>query len=70
MTLSTKDIPFLSLTDPVTRLPNQESFIARLQDALTGDFGPQETGAVLLVDLDSFRKIKGNYGYLVGNELL
>jgi len=53
--------------DPVTHLPDRREFLERLAGELEEGRG---TVAVLLVDIDGFRKINRERGHSVGDELL
>ncbi len=56
--------------DPVTRLPTRRQFLDRLGEqisALSDESGPL---AVLLVDLDGFRRVNRDLGHVVGDQLL
>jgi len=58
------------LNDPVTQLPGQEHFLGTLTSLLGAGPGPEHSGAILLIDLDSFRTVRDTYGYPVAHDLL
>lgn len=58
----------LALTDELTGLPNRRDVLARLQQLLERRGG--QTCAVLLADLDHFKRINDEHGHLVGDEVL
>jgi diguanylate cyclase (GGDEF)-like protein/PAS domain S-box-containing protein len=56
---ATERMERLSLHDALTGLPNRLS----LQRALEGSMGPEETGAVIFIDVDHFRHFNNTVGY-------
>lgn len=56
----------LATHDDITGLPNRRAVIAHLHRALTCGHRP----AVILIDLDHFKKINDTWGHEVGNKLL
>jgi diguanylate cyclase (GGDEF)-like protein len=61
-------VQHLAYYDVVTGLPNRAWLHKRLLERLTP--GHEESGALLLLDLDRFRLINDSYGNAVGDELL
>ena len=56
--------------DPVTHLPDRREFLHRLQEELGAVDADAVTIAVMLIDIDGFRRINRDRGHAVGDELL
>jgi diguanylate cyclase (GGDEF)-like protein len=59
----------LSLTDPLTGLPNRRAFGERIAQSIGGQRASDATG-LLLVDLDDFKEINTAHGHPGGDEAL
>lgn len=61
----------LAATDPLTGLPNRRSFLACL-DAALDDVRREPTrgGALLMIDIDHFKRVNDTYGHPIGDEVL
>ncbi|MGI6587317.1 MAG: GGDEF domain-containing protein [Peptococcia bacterium] len=60
----------LALTDSLTGLLNRRAFIERLESELDRYRRLEQPLALIMVDLDDFKKVNDNYGHLVGDEVL
>jgi diguanylate cyclase (GGDEF)-like protein len=60
----------LAHTDPLTGLANRRQFEAVLQAATALPRGPHEVHALLMLDLNGFKKINDVYGHGEGDDLL
>lgn len=60
----------LAYVDPVTRLPNRESFRQHFNGNVIGPGGEANRMAVLFVDLDRFKRVNDSYGHDHGDALL
>jgi diguanylate cyclase (GGDEF)-like protein len=60
----------LSITDELTSLLNRRGFQAELNRALARAQRTQETGLLLLCDLDHFKAINDSHGHMAGDAVL
>ena len=63
-------LSYLALRDPLTELPNRALFFDRLRQALVGARRHGSSFAVLVSDLDGFKRINDRYGHETGDALL
>jgi len=62
-------IQYLAFYDPLTRLPNRQLLLDRLQRALSDHDRPRE-GALMFIDLDNFKVLNDTLGHQKGDLLL
>jgi len=60
----------LAFYDPLTNLPNRRLLRDRLQRALSASARSHLVGAVLMIDLDNFKRINDTRGHDIGDRLL
>jgi len=63
-------IEHLAFFDPLTGLPNRAYLTQHLERYLGQTRRDQDSGAVLCVDLDGFKRVNDSLGHRVGDELL
>lgn len=64
-----EQLEFLAYHDPVTELPNRRRLFDRLQQ-LGAEIGQGSRFALVLMDLDGFKRINDAYGHVFGDRLL
>jgi len=62
-------IQYLAFYDPLTKLPNRQLLLDRLQHALSDHDRPRE-GALMFIDLDNFKVLNDTLGHQKGDQLL
>jgi diguanylate cyclase (GGDEF)-like protein/PAS domain S-box-containing protein len=62
-------IQYLAFYDPLTKLPNRQLLLDRLQRALSDHDHPRE-GALMFIDLDNFKVLNDTLGHQKGDQLL
>jgi diguanylate cyclase (GGDEF)-like protein/PAS domain S-box-containing protein len=67
---SEDEIEHLAFYDALTQLPNRQLLMDRLENALSGDEGKGQTGALMFIDLDHFKILNDTLGHSKGDLLL
>jgi len=68
--LAEKEIEKLAYYDPLTKLPNRRTLSERLTIAVEKIKRSGETGALLFLDIDNFKRLNDSLGHSSGDELL
>lgn len=68
--LAEKTIRYQAFHDDLTKLPNRKSILVNLDQALKLALQTGNTGAVLFIGLDGFKRTNSSLGHNVGDELL
>jgi diguanylate cyclase (GGDEF)-like protein len=64
------ELRHLSLTDPLTRLPNRRAITEKIEEEFQRAQRATFTYAVLMVDIDHFKEINDTYGHAAGDDAL
>jgi diguanylate cyclase (GGDEF)-like protein/PAS domain S-box-containing protein len=67
--MAEEKIQYLAFYDPLTKLPNRQLLLDRLQRALSDHDRPHE-GALMFIDLDNFKVLNDTLGHQKGDLLL
>jgi diguanylate cyclase (GGDEF)-like protein/hemerythrin-like metal-binding protein/PAS domain S-box-containing protein len=65
-----KQLSYMAFLDALTGLPNRALFLDRLRETLTAARGDGRTFAVMMCDLDGFKKVNDTLGHEAGDALL
>lgn len=68
--LAEQEVEQLAFNDEITGLPNRRLFVDRVERAMALTAGSKNFGAVIMVDLDHFRRLNEGRGYTAGDALL
>lgn len=68
--IAEQEVEQLAFNDEVTGLPNRRLFVDRVERAMALTSGSKAFGAVIMVDLDHFRRLNEGRGYTTGDALL
>ena len=63
-------LKFLSLYDPLTKLPNRVLFYDRMRQEIAYAKREQKKFALMFLDLDDFKKVNDEFGHDIGDQLL
>jgi diguanylate cyclase (GGDEF)-like protein len=61
---------YIAFYDDITRLPNRRRLSQRLEQTLRDSSRPDETVALLMLNIDRFKTINDSLGHMAGNYLL
>lgn len=64
-----QELDALACTDPLTRLLNRRAFTQRAKERLAASTAGDQN-AVVMVDIDDFKRINDTYGHLIGDVVL
>jgi diguanylate cyclase (GGDEF)-like protein/PAS domain S-box-containing protein len=67
---SQEKINFLTWYDTLTKLPNRHLFLDRLSQAISLSARDSSFSAVIVINLDDFKKVNSAHGLLIGDEVL
>ena len=65
-----EQISLLAYTDPLTQIANRRHFLSHLEKAVHNISRRKSYGAVLLLDLNGFKKINDDFGHEAGDAIL
>jgi diguanylate cyclase (GGDEF)-like protein len=64
------EVSNLAYEDPMTRIPNFRAFQAFVEKILKGTYTADSSVALIIIDLDFFKKVNDTYGHQVGDFVL
>ncbi len=63
-------VTLISLTDDLTNIPNRRGFNHKIQEIIQQAQDEMSSFALLIIDIDFFKKINDTYGHLLGDSIL
>ncbi len=70
LALSNRRLQEMALTDPLTGFPNRRYAMDRMQQEWSGSSRNKRSFAVMVVDVDAFKRINDTYGHDIGDMVL
>ena len=70
LALSNRKLQHVALTDPLTGLPNRRAGLSMLEQTWSETSRSGHGMAVLMVDIDHFKRINDSYGHAIGDKVL
>jgi diguanylate cyclase (GGDEF)-like protein len=68
--IANKNLEYLSFHDNLTKLYNRHYFMSTLEDHFSHVEREKGISAILMIDLDFFKKINDEHGHIVGDKIL
>lgn len=65
-----KHLKDVALTDYLTKLPNRQAYMERMEELLDSNVGQENEHAVIFLDLNRFKQINDTFGHEIGDKLL
>lgn len=65
-----QDLQLLATTDPLTGLPNRRYFFSQAEQVFARPNRPSSAYAILMIDIDHFKKINDDHGHATGDIVL
>lgn len=65
-----KQLQYQANTDVLTGLPNRRNFFERLKEEHNRTNRAHNNGALMMLDIDHFKKVNDKYGHLAGDQVL
>jgi len=65
----TADLAYAASTDSLTQLPNRRAFTDRVTEAIAGASRSGRRGAILMIDIDRFKRVNDTLGHAAGDRV-